>query len=257
MDDFQAPSYFLLDETVSTPVEDFVQYRGGFIFLVRLPPAAFMVTGMAEALSGNLQPLELRFVADSGLLLLGHANFIAGTTGMVRPSSITYTNIYVIAGGLEPGDVFASRPCPFGENLFSKTWRMGTADFAVRACAFLGGGQTTGYRINHLSITDSNSLLTTAEQSTFTFEGEDAVTAVMNYLWNHHNACDSFHLALPHADYAATTAPLAGCGAQVPNAPMRDFEDDPAGPVEYRIRYHGGVWMEGTIPGCTHYMFCP
>lgn len=176
---------------------------------------------------------------------------------MVGANSIIYSSIYVVAGRLVPGDVIAGRPCPLGESLLERSWRMGSADFEVDACTYLGGGHTTAYRISRLSITDTNSALSPAEQMTHRFEGEAAVEAVLNYRWNHHNACDSFHLALPHADYAATTAPLAGCGSQVPNAPPRDFEDDPSGPVEFRVRYHGGTWTDGTMPGCTHYMFCP
>lgn len=257
MDTFEAPSYYRLDETVSVATEEIVEYRGGLVFQLRLPPADVVVAGLDAALAGDLQPFEVRVVNDSGLLLLGHAGFIAGARGQVGPSSITYASIYVVAGDLAPGDVFAARRCPFGETPLSAAFRMGSADFAAEACTFLGGGETIGYRIRRFSVTDSSGELTASEQETFTFEGEAAVDAALNYAWNHHNACDSFHLALPHADYAATTAPLAGCGAAVPNAPMRDINEDPGSPVQYRLRYHGGAWTDGTIAGCTHYMFCP
>jgi hypothetical protein len=256
LDDFSAPSYYVVDPTVSTVVEDFIEYRGGFVYYQRVPPSAWRVTGLAEALAGNLGPFELRIVDDSGLLVVGHAGFLAGVTADVRASSINYTNLWVIVGGLAPGDVFATRPCPFGQNKYERTWRMSTADFAIEACSYLGGGHTTAYDITRLAITDTNAELTAAEQQTHVFEGAAAVEAVLNYQWNHHNACDSFHLALPHADYAATTAPLAGCGIPVANAPPRSFDDDPNGPVEFRIRYHGGAWTDGTMPNCTHYLFC-
>jgi len=256
-DEFSAPTYWVRDDAVGAITDEFVEYRRGMVYLLRVPPASFRVTGLEQAVAGDLQPFELRIFGDYGLWVLGHGSFLAGATGMVGANSIIYSSIYVVAGRLVPGDVIAGRPCPLGESLLERSWRMGSADFEVDACTYLGGGHTTAYRISRLSITDTNSALSPAEQMTHRFEGEAAVEAVLNYRWNHHNACDSFHLALPHADYAATTAPLAGCGSQVPNAPPRDFEDDPSGPVEFRVRYHGGTWTDGTMPGCTHYMFCP
>lgn len=256
-DEFSAPTYWVRDEAVGVVTDDFVEYRRGMVYRLRVPSASFQVSGLEQALTGDLQPFQLRVLGDYGLLVLGHATFLAGATGMVGANSITYSSIYVVAGRLVPGDVLTTRPCPLGQSLLERSWRMGSADFQVKACTYLGGGHTTAYRINRLSITDTNAALSPAEQMTHQFEGEAAVEAVLNYRWNHHNACDSFHLALPHADYAATTAPLAGCGSQVPNAPPREFEDDPSGPVEYRVRYHGGAWTDGTMPGCTHYMFCP
>lgn len=255
-DEFSAPTYWVRDEGVGAITDDFVEYRRGMVYRLRTPPASLQVNGLEQALTGNLQPFELRILGDYGLLILGHGTFVAAAPGMVGPSAITYSSLSVVAGRLVPGDVLAGRPCPLGESLLERRWQMGSADFQIKACTYLGGGHTTAYRIHQLTITDGNAALTASEQGAHTFEGEAAVEAVLNYRWNHHNACDSFHLALPHADYAATTAPLAGCGAQVPNAPPRDFEDDPSGPVEFRVRYHGGAWTDGTMPGCTHYLFC-
>jgi len=133
---------------------------------------------------------------------------------------------------------------------------MSTATFEVTACTFLGGGETTGYRISSLAVQDSSPELTEAERQRFEYDGEAAVEAVMTYAWNHHNACDSFHLALAHADYAASSSPAAGCGDTVPNAPPRIFDEDPRLPVLFRIRYHGGDWTDGTMPDCYHYLFC-
>jgi hypothetical protein len=52
---------------------------------------------------------------------------------------------------------------------------------------------------------------------------------VLDYRWNHHNACDTFHLTLPHAEYVAAAATLAGCGETVLDAPVRipDGPDHP------------------------------
>jgi hypothetical protein len=254
--DFGWPYYFRRDDSISVPVQDQAEYRGGNLFQQRLPADRIAVTGLDEAVAGDLQALEIRLINDTGLLILGHDTFVAGTHAQVEASSVVYTTLEVVAGGLSAGDIFINRPCPFGETNYSKTFTLNTAQFEVDACTFLGGGHTTGYRINRLAVTDSNAKLSATEQETFTFEGESAVEAVMNYAWNHHNACDSFHLALAHADYAASASPLAGCGLTVPNAPMRSFDEDPVLPVQYRIRYHGGSWTDGDLPGCNHYLFC-
>lgn len=254
---FETPRLYVLDESVSAPVEEVVELNFGIVVQHRLPPDDFLVEGLVPALGGDIQDLEIRMVSDSGLLLLGQPGFVAFARGRVQPSSIEYTaSTVVVAGGLAPGDVFADRRCKFGEQPHATTFEMGTASFEVDACTFLGGGFTTGYRINRLAVQDSSPDLTEQERQRIELSTEAEVEAVMNYVYNHHNACDSFHLALPHADYAASTAPAAGCGATVPNAPERDINEDPSSPVRYRIRYHGGEWTEGSIPGCTHYMFC-
>jgi hypothetical protein len=255
-DEWGWPRYYRLDETISSSVEGGAEYRGGNVFELRLPPAQFIVRGLEEALSGNLQPLEIRLVHMAGLLILGHDTFVAGVHADVRSSSISSADLSVLAGGLTAGDVFSARVCPFGEVPHQQTFTMGTATFELTACKSLGEGITTAYRITSLAVTDTNDALTPAERATFTFDTDAEVEQVMNYVYNHHNACDSFHLALPHADYAASSAPSAGCGVPVPNAPMRMINEDPSGPVKYRIRYHQGDWIDGTIPGCSHYMFC-
>ncbi len=253
---FETPRLYRVDETISAPVEEVLQIDEGLVVSLRLPPADVAVSGLDEALAGHLQPLEIRLVNDSGLLIVGHDGFVAVARGRVGPASITYTTSSIVVGGLTPGDVFAGLACHFGEEALSTAFTMGTADFELDACTFQGAGFTAGYRITRLSVQDSNAALTAAEQGRFELVGEAEVEASLAYVYNHHNACDSFHLALPHADYAATTAPAAGCGAPVPDAPMRDINEDSTSPVKYRIRYHGGEWMDGTIPGCSHYLFC-
>jgi hypothetical protein len=214
------------------------------------------VEGLAEALQGNLQPLRIRFTVENGLLIMGHDGFIAFARGRVGPSTIEYTSIFILVGSLAEGDVFAGLRCGFDGQQLATSFTMSTATFDVEACTFLGGGETLGYRIISLAVQDSSSELSEAERARFDFPTQADVERVMNYQWNHHNACDSFHLALPHADYAASTPPLAGCGTTVPNAPPRSFDDDPSGPVLFRIRYHDGEWVDGEMTGCRHYMFC-
>lgn len=247
---------YRVDETISAPVEGGIMIDGSFIYELRLPPDDVIVTGLDAALIGDLNPLEIRFMNDTGLWILGHDGFVGIARGMVGRDSITYTALAIVTGALEPGDVFANLRCPLGQTELDASFRLGTANFSVEACTFLGGGFTTGYEIVQLSVTDSNPALSAEEQRAHVFEGKAAVEAVLTYQWNHHNACDSFHLALPHADYAASSAPAAGCGLTVPNAPARDINEDPSVPVKYRIRYHGGAWVDGELAGCSHYLFC-
>lgn len=255
-DSFGFPIHYVYDDTITVPVVDYVDIAQGMVEQVRLPADDWIVTGLDAAIGGDLASLRARLTHTSGLIVHGHAGFLAVAPGNVTATTVDYNSIYVIVGALVPGDVFAALPCPFGERPKEVTFDLDTATFEVEACTFLGGGETEGYRITKLAITDPNPMLDPSEQVRFEFDGETAVEEVLNYRWNHHNACDSFHLALPHADYAASSAPLAGCGQTVPNAPPRKFTDPPSSPVAWRIRYHGGAWREGTMATCTHYMFC-
>ncbi len=252
----EAPSLYRWDDTIDTPVERVVEVDEGFVFEHRLPPSAFSVTGLEAALAGDLAALKVRLISESGLLIVGQEGFLALASGRVGADSIEYTSIFVVVGGLAPGDVFANLECGFSEQPLATSFTMATAVFDVQACAFLGEGETTGYRITSFAVQDSSSELSETERQRQQFTGEAEVESVLDYVYNHHNACDSFHLALPGADYAATTSPLAGCGNAVPDAPQRNFNEDPTSPVKFRIRYHGGAWMEGEMTGCTHYLFC-
>lgn len=248
---FDVPRRYVRDDSVAAPTEEIVDTELGTVIEHRLPASHFLVE-----LGDEPQDLRIRLVGDSGLLFVGHPRFVAVARGNVTASSIVYTSSTILVGDLGPGDVFGELDCQFGESPMSKTFVMDTATFEVDACTFLGGGFTSGYRITNLAITDTNPALSAEEQQRVVFDGEEAVEAVMTYQWNHHNACDSFHLALPHADYAASTSPAAGCGGTVPNAPEREFDENPILPVLFRIRYHGGAWTDGSMPGCNHYLFC-
>ncbi|MFC1610450.1 hypothetical protein ACFL6C_05790 [Myxococcota bacterium] len=252
---FGVPYLYIRDESLEVPVEEVTELSLGTVVQIRLPPANFIVEGLAQTLGGMLDSLWVRLVHDSGMIVVGHPGFVAAGRGRVGVTTIEYTVSDVVVGGLEFGDVFASRACSFGQQPLASSFTMATADFEVEACTFMSAGHTTGYQIHRLAVQDSSTQLTPAERQRFEFVGEQEVESVLNYAWNHHNACDSFHLALDHADYAATAAPSAGCGPTVPNAPERSY-DDPESGVLYRIRYHGGAWTDGAIDGCNHYLFC-
>lgn len=158
------------------------------------------------------------------------------------------------AGALDAGA--APESCPEGHMPLSARFRLGTAQFEVGGCSFMGGGHTMGYEFHRLTIEDTSPALMPADRRKLEFTTKAEVDAVLNYRWNHHNACDSFHLALPHADYAASSAPLAGCGTQVPNAPPRSFDEPFDAPVRYRTRYYGGAWVDADATGCSQYMSC-
>lgn len=217
---FETARLYIVDPSVSGEVQDTVERDEGYLIEHRISPDLVAVEGLADALEGDLSGLRIRFESESGLLMAGHAGgFVAVARGMFTEDSGEYTSIYVVVGGLAPGDVFAGLECRFGEEPYTTTFTTGTADFEVDACTFLGGGATTGYRITRLAVEDSNPALDAAGQARFELDGEAEVETVMNYRYNHHNACDSFYLALPHAEYAASTAAAAGCGPRCRTPP--------------------------------------
>jgi hypothetical protein len=249
-------SRFVLDGSIASPATEVVQIAEGRVQEVRVPRTAAVVEGLAEAIAGNLSALRIRLPGDKGLLVVGHSDFLAVAQGRVDAATIQYTSLYVLVGSLAPGNVFAGLRCTFGQTPLTTSFRLDTAQFDVEACTFLGGGITTGYRIHRLAVQDSNPGLEEAYRGRFEFTTEAEVESVMNYRWNHHNACDSFHLTLGHANYAASTAPAAGCGPPVPEAPPRRIDEPSNAPLMYRIRYHGGAWRDGSVAGCSHFLYC-
>ncbi len=248
--------HWIVDDTVSSPTERLVTTPLGEVTEVRMPSAMFVVEGLAEAIGGAQADLQIRVLGVGGLVLAGHDDFVAAVRGEVTADTVDYEAPVVTAGRFGSGDVFEGLFCPLTQWSRAETFELGTAKFVVQGCFFLGGGHTEGYRLVHLEVEDDNAALDPADRVRHVYASEAEVEAVMNYRWNHHNACDSFHLALPHADYAASAAPLAGCGPTVDNAPERDFGEPSDSPVKYRVRYGGGTWTDGEIEGCWHYLFC-
>jgi hypothetical protein len=251
---FELAYSYVVDGSITSPADAIIDVPAGKVREIRLPPAAVIVEGVAEALAGDLRAFRVRLLGERGLLIVGHPTFLAIARGHVQPASVDYTALYVWIGGLAPGDVFAGLRCPFGQELLTSSFTLGTAAFELEACSFLGGGITTGYRIHRFAVQDSSLELQEAHRARFELKTEAELAAALNYKWNHHNACDSFYLALPHAEYAASAAPAAGCGPTVPNAPPRSISEPDGSPLLYRIRYPGGAWIEGSKPGCSHFI---
>jgi hypothetical protein len=164
------------------------------------------------------------------------------------------TQSQLLTGTVVAGDPLANVKCPNGQTSRTQSFTLGTARFDADICEFLGGGETTGYNFTSLTITDSSASLTPEQRQPLTIAKAD-IPSKLKYKWNHHNACDSFHLDLGHVQYAATAAQMAGCGQTVENAPARTFQHDPApDKVLYRVKYGNGAWQDFQA-GCAHYMF--
>lgn len=249
-----APTLYRPDPAVSSVQQSFVEIDGGMVEELRVPPSDFIVEGLADALDGDYDGFSVRIRYEYGAIIGGADGLVVYGDANLDAASVSYNSIYLVAGTLVPGDVFADLSCAFGEQPFETSFSLDTATFDLEACTFYGVGETIGYRITRMGVEDTNSILTEPERARHEFDGEASVNSVLTYQWNHHNACDSFHLALPHADYAATAAASAGCGETVPDAPPRDIEDEDG--LKYRIRYHDGEWVDGVNPDCFHYLFC-
>ena len=254
-DAVEPPRVYVVDDAATETIESFVQTDAGFVHELRVPPTAFLVRGLDALLAGDAAAFELRVVGASGLLAVGHDGSVAVARGDVDATAVAYTNIDVVVGALARGDAFAARPCPFGEQATRARFALGSAAFIVDLCTFMGGGHTTGYRVTTLRVQDAAPALRGEERACIELAGADLEEA-LETRWNHHNACDSFHLALPHAEYAATSSPNAGCGETLPAAPAPAPLEENGADVRWRLRHHGGPWSEGTSPGCSHYLFC-
>jgi hypothetical protein len=147
---------FVVDGTITSPTMGSVQIPEGPAFEVRVPRTAAIVEGLQEAVGGNLRALRIRLLGDTGLLVVGHTDFLAVARGKVGVASIEYTSLYVLIGGLAPGNVFAGLRCSIVESSLTTSFRLDTAQFEVEACTGQGGGFTTAFRILRLTVQDSN-----------------------------------------------------------------------------------------------------
>lgn len=204
--------------------------------------------GLSEAiLSGDYSQfyllIEDKTNLGSGIVARGinesFGSYLAVTDVQIyTPDRWQITNIRAMAGRLELKDSFAQGKCQGGQSEIIYRFQMDTADFEYEVCTFLGGGETTGYDIKKVTVKDSSKLIPVAlRNSPIILEGNDLSNA-LKYKWNHHNACDSFVLkvAKTSATYAATSAPMAGCGTSVEGAPKRDF-DEQSKLAKYQIHY--------------------
>jgi hypothetical protein len=225
-----------------------------------------VVQGLAKAIfEGDHSELNIRIFPvgefDSTLLVSGWRmedgrTFATATTGRIDGNRISSNSIGLLTGTVLRGDPLVSVTCPAGQIPSPAQFRIGTALFDTKLCYGAGGGETTAYTVTDLVITDSNPALPAEARAPQEFHGEESVRSVMNFRWNHHNACDSFYVKLPHSEYAATAAAMAGCGLPVENAPERNIEDERR-TVLYRTKYSDGAWQDGSLP-CVHFFFaCP
>lgn len=221
--------------------------------------------GLNKALFGDHSGLEIRISQKEigrGLLIKGwqqdnHSFATAVPVGFADDGTYEVYSMSFPAGIISLGDPWGKSPCKRDQEYLTSQFAYGSARFWADVCTFKAGGHTTGYRVHKLSVQDSSARLEASAQKEFTFSG-DELPRVLRVKWNHHNACDSFVLTLPHATYAATLSPAAGCGEILPDAPQRNLQDED-GTVHYRVKYGSSPWSKtekaaacnGIIYGCN------
>jgi hypothetical protein len=228
-----------------SPIEMYDESNSKFVTVEKLQEALFeQPQGFKVVIRGS---------DNRGVLIVGAKNtpenFIAAVgiefmaNGKYQPTAIS-----ALVGTFFLGDSLSGGPCKIGQDQRTSTVKLGTANLTFDICTFLGGGETTGYTINSLKVTDTNSAIPQnmrgVEQI---FEGE-ALKQALAYRYNHHNACDSFVLKATalKAVYTASSSPAAGCGMTLPGAPERKFDelDTHLGKTLYRTDYNG---VKGTV----------
>ncbi|MGE0172130.1 MAG: hypothetical protein AB7T49_05065 [Oligoflexales bacterium] len=241
-----------VDESISEPKE--VSFKNYLI------PRSFVSDqGLKEAVFGEPKHLKVTVKYEDGYGYLvngwqdGNTQFATAVNGYVNDGLMHVSSRWLIAGAFEPGDPFKDGPCKDGQYAGSANFTLGTAKFTMDSCLFPGGGETTGFEVKKLTVEDSNPALTAEQRKPFSFEKE-SLESVFKYNWDHHNACDSFVLTLPHGTYSATTAANAGCGSILEGAPARTYEDGRRTTL-FRIKYGTQTPVEGELD-CLHFHFC-
>lgn len=225
------------------------------------PGDSAFVEGLAAAvLEHDVSQLKIELIhQESGIRIRGinrgGQSFVAAVgifdngNGVFGPDSSR-----IMVGKLVLGNPWDHSRCEGITTETSGSFTIGTATFDARFCKGPGAGHSTRYKYLSLMITDTNEALSPEARQPVRLDTPEKIDAVMTYTVNHHNACDSFYIKLPHAEYAATSAPAAGCGPIVVGAPFRDFTDRNPHTL-YSIRYRGGALQTGEVP-CDHYLFC-
>jgi hypothetical protein len=224
----------------------------------RIPKSFVSDAGLKEAVFGEPQNLKLVVKYSKGYGFRvdgwkdGDMNFATAVNGYDQDGALNVGSSSLIVGDFQQGDPFQGGPCGNGEFIGTASFMLGTAKFDLESCLFQDTGHTTGYKIKKLTIQDSNPVLKQEQREAFTSENDELET-VLKYKWDHHNACDSFVLKLPHATYSATTSAMAGCGQILDGAPERGVED-PRKTTLYRIKYGTQSVIEGELD-CVHFHF--
>jgi hypothetical protein len=217
------------------------------------------VQGLDEALSGNHTNLEIRVDNhEQALLIKGwkqDSNSFVTAVPVAYQSNGSYEvqSSALITGVLDAVDPFANAKCRPGSVSKTASFNLGSAHFTWDTCTYMGGGETLGYDVTKVVVTDSNPALSPEHRTEVTLEG-DALKSAFTSQWNHHNACDSFVLELPHASYAATAAVIAGCGSVLAKAPERPHTDTRSSTL-FRTRYEALPWSDvQEEKNCTHFL---
>ena len=154
-----------------------------------------------------------------------------------------------LIGDLQLGDVLGSSTC---QGHFSSkataTWTMDTASFTAELCTGLGGGITTSYEFQKITVTDTSPEVPSAFRGKAIELDKEALAPILRMKFLHHNGCDSFVLNVPQLDstYAMTASVRAGCGKSIEGAPQRTWDWEKPDPDSDKMLY---TIMRGTKPG--------
>jgi hypothetical protein len=214
-------------------------------------------------ISKNNKPIKLTIIRNDsdnyGYLLAStpsNPNVYFMSSGSFSGSQFNTNSLYVfVAEEIRDTNPFPLNPCVHGA-LTSSKFTVDQADFEISYCAYMGGGETTGYTIMSVTLIDHNPKIHPGASDKPIIFRDEKLKDDVQYKWNHHNACDSMVVKAKeyNAVYAFTAPAIAGCGAPIDGAPKRTFDDRRYGTL-YQINYGAtkGEIKESLFSGS--YMF--
>lgn len=153
--------------------------------------------GMIFSFSDGTGTYELQTYIQAGQALLAAGQWVGEASA--------------IFGHVEWGDPFAGDFCEGGGHFKRIERSLGTFSLDAEFCTFLGGGNTTGYTIQTLTVVDRATTSPVSGQR-FTFSSEDIVRLSrgangepfatgknVEYSWGHHNDSDMMRIRLSSA----------------------------------------------------------
>lgn len=136
---------------------------------------------------------------------------------------------------------------PMGLILQNNSYTIGDVTFSIDGC--YAGAMKSGPKLVKIVVTDNSENLDAALRGKAIDVGMDTVQ--QNF--NHHWACESVVIKLPHATYAMTASNAASQTGACENLPEAPHRTDHDGGLAYRFSYPGQQAVEGMFEAVNHF----
>lgn len=258
--DYNASAYKVVIKDPAAVETSIVNYQVGDLNfqIYRLPPAAFVIEHLQEAIFGEQQLLKIDVLFQDHTI--SNELHLKGATSN-GAKVVAFWQFWSYPGFEGSHNGFAIGDFQFGNDFFDPAtgclanwkrtthkWEAGTAKIVASACSRSTGTVFAGWTINYVFdkfvIDDTNAALPVASQQvelTLATGLKDALKVESS----HHNFNDCAVVTLPNAIYMLNLSRgWSSCSiAGVPEP----VQTETLPPLFYNIRYGQGAWNQGNV----------